>query len=56
MKKQTWADIGVTILKKLGMLLLRLVAFIGWVISSAIETLIHELNLTLKKWLFGDKD
>jgi|GEM_PF-3256864 hypothetical protein len=56
MKQQSWGDIFFSILKKVGSSVFKLLIFFLWVIASAVETLLHELNTTMKSYLFPNKN
>jgi hypothetical protein len=56
MKQQGWSEILGSILKKLGITLLKVFIFILWVIFSALESLIRDLNVSMKKFLWPNKN
>jgi len=56
MKQQSWMSILGSILKRLLGMVLQLLVFCLWVVTNLLETLLHEFNVSVKKYLWPNKD
>jgi hypothetical protein len=56
MKQQSWGDIIGSIALKIGALLIKVLVFVLWIVGSGLESLLHDLNATMKKFLFPHKN